>query len=204
MPGQRSDFTRNERRIIDAAARLLSEAPAAGMSEIASAAGLGRATLYRHFPTRETLIAGMRAEAYAAVAAVIAARGADRAGVDLPRLVQELLAVGERYRIVFAAPSDAQARAAAGVRFEEPLTELVGRAQQEGLLDPALSPEWVLIALAGLLGAALRARAEGRLSGGEARALVLRGLLAGFGAAGSSDPLDPSPETPPAVRAAAR
>lgn len=182
MTGQRSDFTRNERRIVDAAARLLSETPNAGMGEIASAAGLGRATLYRHFPTREALIAGMRAEAYDAVADVIERHRIAPGSAGMGRLVEELLAVGERYGIVFATPLDERAREEARRRFEEPLLALVERAQRDGELDPSVPPTWVLVALDGTLGGALRARAEGRIGSAEARRLVVRALLGGFGA----------------------
>ncbi|UJA19086.1 SpoIIE family protein phosphatase [Thermoleophilia bacterium SCSIO 60948] len=53
----RSDLKKNRRRIIDAAARLLAESPDATLTEIASAAGVARSTLHRHFPSRDALVA---------------------------------------------------------------------------------------------------------------------------------------------------
>ena len=64
----RADAARNADRILDAAAWLLGEDPAAGMGRIADAADVGRATLYRHFPTREALFDALRARGYEQVA----------------------------------------------------------------------------------------------------------------------------------------
>ncbi|MBB4661894.1 TetR/AcrR family transcriptional regulator [Conexibacter arvalis] len=183
MTGQRSDFARNERRIVDAAARLLADSPGAGMSEIAAAAGLGRATLYRHFPTREALIAGMREEAYDGVAAVIERhRAAGPAEGGFARLVEELVDVGERYRIVLAGTFDQQRRDETRRRFELPLRELIERAQEAGELDRDVPAQWIGIALGGLLEAAFRAHAEGRVTVSEAKLIAVRGLRSGFGA----------------------
>src|SRR2546421_709054 len=52
----RADAARNAQRIVDAGRALLRENPQASAEDIARAAGLGVATLYRRFPTREDLI----------------------------------------------------------------------------------------------------------------------------------------------------
>src|ERR1700712_2622774 len=57
---QRSDAALNHAALIDAARRLLSDDPAATMAQIAKAAGVGRGTAYRHFPTRDDLIEAVR------------------------------------------------------------------------------------------------------------------------------------------------
>jgi AcrR family transcriptional regulator len=50
----------NRQALLDAAARLYSErGPDVPYEEIAREAGVGRATLYRHFPTRELLLSGI-------------------------------------------------------------------------------------------------------------------------------------------------
>ena len=45
--------------IVDAAIQLLARNPGASMNEIAMVAGVGRATLYRHYSTRDELIAAI-------------------------------------------------------------------------------------------------------------------------------------------------
>lgn len=182
MSSQRADFTRNERRILDAAARLLADAPASGMAELACEAGLGRATLYRHFPTREALIEGIRLEAFDAVAEVIARHGAEPVEGRLRRLVEALLEVGVRYRIVFAVPTGERHAQEVRDRFDAPILVLVEAAQAAGEVDPEVPAQWLLVALGGTIGAVLREIAEGRMAVAEGRQLLVRALFGGFGA----------------------
>jgi serine phosphatase RsbU (regulator of sigma subunit) len=58
---RRTDAEQNFSRIIEAAVELLESQPAASIEQIAAAAGVGRATVYRHFSTRTELVeAAMR------------------------------------------------------------------------------------------------------------------------------------------------
>jgi serine phosphatase RsbU (regulator of sigma subunit) len=52
---QRGDALRNRERILDAADRLLRQSPGATLADVAAAAGVSRATLYRHFKGRDGL-----------------------------------------------------------------------------------------------------------------------------------------------------
>jgi AcrR family transcriptional regulator len=60
---RRSDAALNRTRIIEAAHRLLADDPDATMGQIAAAAGVGRGTAYRHFPSREELVDAVRRQA---------------------------------------------------------------------------------------------------------------------------------------------
>ncbi|MFG1606736.1 TetR/AcrR family transcriptional regulator [Actinoplanes sp. NPDC049265] len=53
---QRQAAARNRATILETAHELLAASPRASMNEIAKRAGVGAGTLYRHFPTRESLL----------------------------------------------------------------------------------------------------------------------------------------------------
>jgi len=56
-PPKRADARKNIAAILDAATACLARDPDASISDIAAAAGVGRVTLYGHFPSRSELIA---------------------------------------------------------------------------------------------------------------------------------------------------
>jgi AcrR family transcriptional regulator len=70
-PRRRADATENRGRIIDAAQALIMSSDDLRLNEVAKRAGVGQGTLYRHFPTREDLLAEVyRHDVDALVAAV--------------------------------------------------------------------------------------------------------------------------------------
>jgi AcrR family transcriptional regulator len=72
--GLRTDAARNRERVLDAAREVFaSQGIDASSNEIARLAGVGIATLYRRFPTRDALIAAVFTEKMDAYAAAVAA-----------------------------------------------------------------------------------------------------------------------------------
>src|SRR5690349_24467077 len=67
----RSDARRNRRTVLDAAVALLAQRPQATMQEVADASGLGRTTVYRHFPRRQDLIDALFQEVLREAAATV-------------------------------------------------------------------------------------------------------------------------------------
>ncbi|MGN6798717.1 MAG: TetR/AcrR family transcriptional regulator [Gaiellaceae bacterium] len=65
---KRADAERNTASIINAALEALASDPDASMAEIARRAGVVRATIYMHFPTRESLLDAVMEHAVAQVA----------------------------------------------------------------------------------------------------------------------------------------
>src|SRR5919206_151258 len=65
---RRADAERNIQAIIDAALQALASDPDASMAEIARRAGVVRATIYMHFPTREALLDAVMEHAVGQVA----------------------------------------------------------------------------------------------------------------------------------------
>ena len=60
---RRSDAALNQAKLLEAARTLLAEDADASMGDIASAAGVGRGTAYRHFPSRDDLLQAVRRQA---------------------------------------------------------------------------------------------------------------------------------------------
>src|ERR671931_1317835 len=53
---RRADARQNAEKVVQAAIACLGRSPEASMNDIAQEAGVGRVTLYGHFPSRETLV----------------------------------------------------------------------------------------------------------------------------------------------------
>jgi TetR/AcrR family transcriptional regulator, mexCD-oprJ operon repressor len=183
--GRRADAERNRSNLLDCATRLLAEDSSAGMAEVAAAAGVGRATLYRHFPTREDLLAAIETRALDETEEAIAASRLDdgTATEALRRLVDAMLQVGDRYRFLFAEDQRAlpdDEREAREDRLGAPLFALVERGQEAGEFSRVLTARWMLGVFGAVLVAALQAMAAGELERERAAGVVTATLLHGY------------------------
>jgi TetR/AcrR family transcriptional regulator, mexCD-oprJ operon repressor len=184
-PALRADAARNVKRILETAARVLADDQSAGMAEVAAAAGLARATLYRHFPTRADLVAAIRAQAYDDAGAAIAACRLEEGPVGdaLGRLIEGIVAVGDRYRFL-QNESQTEAGGAADRKREaelsQPVLAMIMRGQESGELAADVSPVWFTRTLDALIRSALRAVSEGSITADEAAAMIYRTTLRGL------------------------
>ncbi|GIG65959.1 TetR/AcrR family transcriptional regulator [Phytomonospora endophytica] len=181
-PGLRSDAAHNRERILAVARELFAERGAdVPMDEIARRAGVGIATLYRRFPTRESLTqAGIRDVMDSFTAAIAdAAVAADPAAAFL-----ELVERARRLQLANRGFSDAMCKDTPGFEEEkQALLAAVGtvveRVKGAGLLREdftALDFLAIMLGHAGLI--------EGACEGADADALSRRfmaALLAGYG-----------------------
>ena len=164
---------------------MLADDRGAGMADVAAAAGLARATLYRHFPTRDDLVAAIRAQAYDEAGAAIAACRLEEgpASDALRRLIEALVAVGDRYRFL---QNEAEGEPAGAPRskredrLREPVLAMIQRGQANGEFARDLTPRWVARTLGALIPVALRAIEEGELSSKDAASTVYRTTLRGL------------------------
>lgn len=80
-PGRRADARRNRERILEAAREVIGEQGTdASLRDVARRADVGLGTLYRHFPTRDTLLEALLRTGFGSLAAQADAL----AGTDLP------------------------------------------------------------------------------------------------------------------------
>jgi TetR/AcrR family transcriptional repressor of mexCD-oprJ operon len=133
------------RGILGSAARTLADrGSAVSMTEIASRSGVGRATLYRHFPTREILLQELQRVVVESVGEGLRAAQLETlpASVALDRAVRVVLAVGHEYAVVIReqvpVPRDVAERL-----VRDPIRGMLSRGQAEGLLRSELSVEWL-------------------------------------------------------------
>lgn len=162
-PSTRIDAERNRRALLDSAGAALAANPEASLSEVAHLAGLARATLYRHFDSRENLMSALREDAIACAREAIADADVD-AGTSqeaLRRVVERILSFGGRFRplLVEGADSDPDFLRKRQEIFG-PVAALIERGQLAGEIRRDISPGWVLTAFMAILAAGARTAQE--------------------------------------------
>jgi AcrR family transcriptional regulator len=163
----RADVRRNREAVLDAAIALLSERPDASMREIAEASGLGRTTVYRHFPTREDLVMGLFAVVVRDARAIT--DGLLQARLEPAELFRELgfravVDIGYRYRFLDA-HRDMRDRALAEAETEDaddPMLAYLAEAQRNGRLRDDFPVSWLFAMLRGIITLGVDHMVEGR------------------------------------------
>jgi TetR/AcrR family transcriptional regulator, mexCD-oprJ operon repressor len=177
----REDMSERTRRaILDAAARVLGRKPDAAMSEIAAEARVGRATLYRHFPTRESLVRGVQdvgvTELLEALdAADLDALPADRA---ITRITGVFLRTGAKYAAVVS-QDDERMEHAPHDRAIAPVREAIARGIRNGELRTDLPGDALFAMYDALIGRALMLAVTGQLTPEQAADSVVAVFLNG-------------------------
>jgi AcrR family transcriptional regulator len=175
----RSD--RTAAAILDAAAHVLSEqGRSSSMADVAEAAGVSRATLYRYYPHREALLDALASHALAEAAARLADAGLERAPVEeaIERIVRAIVAVGERYAVLVQEdvkfdPAEAERLLGA------PMRAVFARGIESGLLRQDHPIEVLLELFGGALMAAIKLTQRGHLGLEEASAATAALFLEG-------------------------
>jgi TetR/AcrR family transcriptional repressor of mexCD-oprJ operon len=185
----RADAARNVHRIVEVAARMLGDDPHVGMAAIATAADVSRATVYRHFPTREALMDAIRRQALGAgEQAIVDCRLDEGSAVEaLRRLVETWLDIAHRYGFaqLVSHPGSGlgdKDRAQRRRTFGEPLIALFTRGQAAGEFSTAVTPEWATRLFGATVIAAARAVDDGALSPDDAADTVFHTLTKGLSA----------------------
>lgn len=166
---RRADAERSIAAIINAALEALAEDPDVSMAEIARRAGVVRATIYMHFPTRESLLDAVMEHATALVAD--ATRGAEpERGEPKEALERVLLAtwqqLGQFHNVLQININRLSAKELR--RRHLPVTTqivpLLERGQAEGVFRRDVSAEWLIAVVRAIVHVASTELQAGRLS----------------------------------------
>jgi len=180
----RADARRNREAVLEAAVRLLGERPDASMQEVADASGVGRTTVYRHFPNREALVKGL----FMRVVNESLAMSWRLVEQDPPadelyrRMGREALEITYRYRFLRAHNELLEpALEEAGVGLpNDPMMDYLERAQERGELRADMPTRWLFLVAHAVITQAVDQAADGDLDVGRAGELAGETLVAAF------------------------
>jgi AcrR family transcriptional regulator len=183
-PPLRADAQRSIAAILNAAVVTLSRDPEASVSEIAKIAGVGRVTLYGHFPNRTDLVDAAFARAIDEGHAAL--DGVDLTGEPrqaLARLIESSWVLVNRYRALLLAaqavlpPGRIRALHAGPM---ERVERLVERGRHEGAFRADLPTSWLVGVMHSVMHNAAEEINAGRLAPGEAAGFITATVLACF------------------------
>jgi TetR/AcrR family transcriptional regulator, mexCD-oprJ operon repressor len=181
---RRADAEANMARILDAAAACLCRSATASVGEIAQAAGVGRVTVYGHFPSREVLIEATLARLLEQGEAVLG--GLDLSG-DPRQALRTLIESSWRLIADAGAVLEAAQSALPPGRIRElhakqvrRVEELIRRGQSEGAFRADLPPSWLANVLHHVLKGAAADIGGGRLDPADAPRFIVATVLAAF------------------------
>ena len=169
--------------IVDAAVETLSRNPGASLSDVAARAGVGRASLHRHFPSRRDLIAAVARQCMDETDAALEAslEGADSARERLSRMLEAIVPLGDRYHFLAIEAFDDQGLRERHEADVEWLGHLVDELKEEGVVAADAPRTWAIANIDAQVWLAWSEVAAGNLAPANAADLAFRTLLEGLG-----------------------
>jgi AcrR family transcriptional regulator len=169
-------------QVLRAAAALLSRKATATMDEVARAAGIGRATLHRHFAGRDALVRALEDLGIRTFEAALDAARLDEGTAEeaLRRLVAESEGVAGLLSFLVSENQLFEGEVNEGwARLDARVSALFRRGQERGEFRFDLTPAWLTEAFYSLVGTCAWAVQDGRVAGKDFQYMVVELLLGG-------------------------
>jgi AcrR family transcriptional regulator len=174
----RADAQENHERLLEVAARAFArEGTGASLKAIAREAGVGIGTVYRRFPTRETLIEAVYQQEVARLCAAAPALAADPGGAAALRAWMEQFVdfMGTKRELLRPALTSDDEKQQTRDQLRSAIRVLLDAGVAAGTIRPSVDPNDLLLSLGGIT---LIADAENhRALAGRLIALLLDGVL---------------------------
>lgn len=202
----------SEEALLIAARSVFQKNPGASLDEIAAAAGVGRATLFRHFKTKVDLQRAVFVwaleEVRRAVKALRLKREPGTSRAQLSLLLQTLLGVGGELRYILSATElfDDPSIVAASDEIYALVDPILIAAVEEGVVRNDMPLPWLRAAAEAVLNAAWFEVEAGTLARADALPLVEATILTGIGWPHGTGPEPPhgKPREPARTRRASK
>ncbi|MFF0435846.1 TetR/AcrR family transcriptional regulator [Streptomyces sp. NPDC004327] len=170
-------------QVLHAAAALLSRKATATLDEVARAAGIGRATLHRHFAGRDALIRALEQLCIEETEVALEKARLDEGPAD--EAVRRLIGASEPVAPLLAflytenQLFEGEGQNEGWARLDDRLAGLFRRGQEEGVFRIDLTPAWLCEAFYGLVGSGAWAVADGRVAAKDFQFMIAELLLGG-------------------------
>ncbi|WP_236239155.1 TetR/AcrR family transcriptional regulator [Streptomyces sp. CC228A] len=170
-------------QVLRTAAALLSRKSTATMDEVARAAGIGRATLHRHFAGRDALVRALEELGIQEFEAALDAAALDEGGAEdaLRRLVAGVEPVAGLLSFLVTENQlfEGDQVNEGWARLDARVSALFRRGQERGEFRIDLTPAWLTEALYGLVGTCAWAVQDGRVAAKDFQYMIVELLLGG-------------------------
>jgi AcrR family transcriptional regulator len=132
--------------IIEASFEILSKNPSASLTEIAERAGVGRATLHRHFPGRDELIRELTLKALKDMdeAAEKACKNLNSYSECIHAIMSASIPLGDRYGFLENEPWNSPEVMSEVERQNKDMLEIIDKAKEEGLFEASIPASWIV------------------------------------------------------------
>lgn len=175
--------TPTDTAILEAAFEVFSTNPGASLGDVAERAGVGRATLHRHYKSRKTLMVALRKQALAELDDAVekATAGALSYADGLRLALGAIVPLAERQLFLANEPDEQDPEIAAAYRAsQEELVAAIEQARAEGAFAAEIPASWIATAFDMLIYAAWTQVRDGEATHRQAADLAWRTLTRGL------------------------